>query len=86
MVDSLRLFASEVTRVAREVGFDGEARRPRQRRRRQRGMEKPDRLCQHHGRQVDKAITTTAVAQGDLTMKVGIEAAGEIAELREIRS
>lgn len=29
------------------------------------------------------AITTTAVAQGDLTMKVDIEAAGEIAQLRD---
>ena len=51
MVDQLNSFASEVTRVAREVGSEGklggQARRPRRRRR----LEGPDRQRQRHGRQ-----------------------------------
>src|SRR5438045_3412621 len=45
MVDQLRSFASEVTRVAREVGTEGRARR--------RVVEGPDRLGQLHGGQPD---------------------------------
>ena len=43
MVDQLRSFASEVTRVAREVGTEGQARRPGGRARRRRHVEGPDR-------------------------------------------
>ncbi|WAQ89204.1 hypothetical protein PtA15_10A628 [Puccinia triticina] len=88
MVDSLRLFASEVTRVAREVGFDGKLGG----RANVEGVNGEWRnLTDCVNTMVDRltsqvrsiAITTTAVAQGDLTMKVDIEAAGEIAELRD---
>lgn len=88
MVDSLRLFASEVTRVAREVGFDGKLGG----RANVEGVNGEWRnLTDCVNTMVDRltsqvrsiAITTTAVAQGDLTMKVDIEAAGEIAQLRD---
>ncbi|MBW0487675.1 hypothetical protein O181_027390 [Austropuccinia psidii MF-1] len=88
MVDSLRLFASEVTRVAREVGFDGKLGG----RAKVEGVNGEWRnLTDCVNTMVDRltsqvrsiAITTTAVAQGDLTMKVDIEAAGEIAQLRD---
>lgn len=88
MVDSLRLFASEVTRVAREVGFDGKLGG----RANVEGVNGEWRnLTDCVNTMVDRltsqvrsiAITTKAVAQGDLTMKVHIEAAGEIAELRD---
>ncbi len=44
MVDQLSAFASEVTRVAREVGTAGSARRPGRRARRRRHVEGPHRL------------------------------------------
>ena len=54
MVDQLRSFASEVTRVAREVGTDGQARRPGDRARRRRHLEGSDRLGQRDVRQPDR--------------------------------
>ena len=47
MVDQLNAFASEVTRVAREVGTEGTPRRPGRRARRRRHLEGPDRLREH---------------------------------------
>lgn len=88
MVDSLRLFASEVTRVAREVGFDGKLGG----RANVEGVNGEWRnLTDCVNTMVDRltsqvrsiAITTTAVAKGDLSKKVDIEAAGEIAQLRD---
>ena len=55
MVDQLNAFASEVTRVAREVGTEGRARRPGAGARRRRHLEGPDRQRQLHGRQPDRA-------------------------------
>ena len=55
MVDQLRSFASEVTRVAREVGTEGNARRPGAGGRRVGHVEGPDRLGELHGRQPDGA-------------------------------
>ncbi len=55
MVDQLNAFAAEVTRVAREVGTEGPARRPGRRARRRRHMEGPDRQRQLHGQQPDGA-------------------------------
>ena len=52
MVDQLNAFAGEVTRVAREVGTEGTARRSGQRARRRRHLEGPDRQ-----RQLDGAAT-----------------------------
>ena len=55
MVDQLNAFASEVTRVAREVGTEGKARRPGGGARRRRHLEGPDRQREFHGRQPDVA-------------------------------
>ena len=54
MVDQLRSFAAEVTRVAREVGTEGQARRSGRRARRGRHLEGLDRQRQLHGRQPDR--------------------------------
>ena len=53
MVDQLRSFASEVTRVAREVGTEGTSRRPGGGARRGRHLEGSHRLGKRHGRQLD---------------------------------
>ncbi len=49
MVDQLNAFASEVTRVAREVGHRGQAWRPGRSARRRRHLEGPDRYRERHG-------------------------------------
>ena len=54
MVDQLNGFASEVTRVAREVGTEGSARRPGASARRRRHLEGSDRHRERHGRQPDR--------------------------------
>ena len=54
MVDQLNSFASEVTRVAREVGTEGQARRPGRGEGRGRHLEGPDRQRELHGRQPDR--------------------------------
>ena len=87
MVDQLDLFTSEVTHVAREVGTEGRL-----------GGQAPLRGMSGRWRDVtsavntmagrltaqvrDIAVVTTAVAKGDLTRKVTIEAAGELQELK----
>ncbi len=88
MVDQLNAFASEVTRVAREVGTEGklggQARVP--------GvagtwMDLTDNVnsmatnLTNQVRGIAKVVT--AVAGGDLTLKLALEARGEIAELAE---
>ena len=75
MVDQLNSFASEVTRVAREVGTRREARRSGRSAGRRRHVEGSDRLGQLHGRQPDRRrcatspSVTTAVANGDLSQQ-----------------
>ena len=54
MVDQLRSFASEVTRVAREVGTRRKTRRPGGCARRGRHMEGSDRFGEFDGRQSDR--------------------------------
>ena len=54
MVDQLSSFAEQVTRVAREVGTDGQAGRPGAGAGRGRGVARPDRLGELHGRQPDR--------------------------------
>ena len=54
MVDQLRSFASEVTRVAREVGTEGKLGGQAARRRRVGHLEGPDRQRELHGRQPDR--------------------------------
>jgi HAMP domain-containing protein/signal transduction histidine kinase len=87
MVDQLRLFASEVTRVAREVGSDGKL-----------GGEADVRgvagtwkdltnnvntMAANLTAQVRNiAEVTTAVARGDLSKKVTVDVKGEILELK----
>ena len=55
MVDQLNAFASEVTRVAREVGTEGQARRSGAGAWRRRHVEGPHRQRQLHGEQPDRA-------------------------------
>ncbi|KAK7523127.1 two-component histidine kinase [Phyllosticta citriasiana] len=87
MVDQLRSFASEVTRVARDVGVEGilggQARIE--------GVQgmwndltiNVNAMALNLTTQVrDIAQVTTAVAQGNLTRKVSAECKGEIAELK----
>ncbi|HEV8631336.1 MAG TPA: HAMP domain-containing protein [Thermoanaerobaculia bacterium] len=87
MVDQLNAFAAEVTRVAREVGVEGrlggqaEVEGVR-------GVwkdltENVNQLASNLTTQVrDIAEVTTAVARGDLTRKIVVEARGEILELK----
>ncbi len=55
MVDQLNSFASEVTRVAREVGTEGQAGRPGGGERRRRHLEGSDGQREFHGRQPDRS-------------------------------
>ena len=88
MVDQLRSFASEVSRVAREVGLDGklggQAQVP--------GVagtwkDLTDNVNQLAGNLTNQvrniALVTTAVERGDLSQKITVEARGEISELKE---
>ena len=87
MVEQLRSFASEVTRVAREVGTDGKL-----------GgqsvvpgvagvwkdlTDSVNGMCSNLTGQVRNiAQVTTAVAKGDLTQKITVDVKGEILELK----
>ncbi|MGH9225914.1 MAG: HAMP domain-containing protein, partial [Acidimicrobiales bacterium] len=88
MVDQLRAFADEVTRVAREVGTEG----------RLGGQAEvlgvsgtwkalTDNVNQLAGNLTGQvrniAQVTTAVARGDLSSKITVEARGEVAELKD---
>src|SRR5437867_3408464 len=88
MVDQLSTFADEVTRVAREVGTDGKLGGQAE----VRGVsgtwrdltENVNELAGNLTNQVRNiAQVTTAVAKGDLSKKISVEAKGEIAELRD---
>ncbi|MHB8417954.1 MAG: HAMP domain-containing protein [Myxococcales bacterium] len=88
MVEQLRTFAAEVTRVAREVGTEGKL-----------GgqadvkdvsgvwKELTDRVNLLAGSLTNQirniALVTTSVANGDLSKKISVEAKGEILELKE---
>jgi signal transduction histidine kinase/HAMP domain-containing protein/ActR/RegA family two-component response regulator len=87
MTDSLRTFAAQVTTVAREVGIDGKL-----------GgqamvpalagtwRELTDTVNMLAGNLTDQvrniALVTTAVAHGDLSQKITVEAKGEVLELK----
>ncbi|AHM63257.1 GAF sensor hybrid histidine kinase [Flammeovirgaceae bacterium 311] len=88
MVDQLNSFGSEVTRVAREVGTEGklggQANVP--------GVDGTWKDLTDSVNQMASNLTgqmrniaevTTAVAQGDLSKKITVEAQGEIRELKE---
>ncbi|MEV6970104.1 HAMP domain-containing protein [Hamadaea sp. NPDC051192] len=87
MVDQLSSFADEVTRVAREVGSEGKLGGQAQ----VRGVsgtwrdltENVNQLAGNLTAQVRNiAQVTTAVAQGDLSQKITVDARGEILELK----
>src|SRR4051812_6860600 len=88
MVDQLSTFADEVTRVAREVGTDGKLGGQAE----VRGVsgtwrdltESVNELAGNLTNQVRNiAQVTTAVARGDLSQKITVDARGEILELKD---
>src|SRR5919112_312965 len=87
MVDQLSSFASEVTRVAREVGTEGrlggQADVPGVSGTWKALTDNVNLLAGNLTGQVRNiAQVTTAVAKGDLTQKITVEASGEVAELK----
>ncbi|MGK4001408.1 HAMP domain-containing protein [Sorangium sp. So ce1036] len=88
MVDQLRSFASEVTRVAREVGTEGKLGGQAE----VRGVagtwkdltDSVNSMASNLTAQVRNiAAVTTAVANGDLTQKITVDVRGEILELKD---
>ncbi|WP_267243804.1 HAMP domain-containing protein [Streptomyces sp. PR69] len=87
MVTTLSSFADEVTRVAREVGTDGrlggQARVPGVSGTWKDLTESVNNMASNLTGQVRQIATvTTAIAKGDLTRKIDIDARGEILELK----
>ncbi|MEQ4209275.1 HAMP domain-containing protein [Actinopolymorpha sp. B9G3] len=87
MVDTLRAFADEVTRVAREVGTEGilggQARVPNVAGTWKDLTDSTNFMANNLTSQVRNiAQVTTAVAQGDLSKKIDVDARGEILELK----
>ena len=88
MVDQLSSFAAEVTRVAREVGREGrlggQAEVEGVSGTWKRLTENVNELAGNLTRQVRAiAEVTSAVASGDLTRSISVEARGEVAELKD---
>ncbi len=88
MVDQLRSFASEVTRVAREVGTDGklggQAIVPGVAGTWKDLTNSVNAMCGNLTDQVRNiAHVTTAVARGDLSRKITVDVRGEILELKD---
>src|SRR5205807_1925158 len=88
MVDKLRAFADEVSRVAREVGTEGRLGGQAQ----VEGVsgtwkDLTDNVNQLAGNLTGQvrniAQVTTAVARGDLSQEITVEAQGEVAELKD---
>jgi HAMP domain-containing protein/CheY-like chemotaxis protein len=87
MVDQLNAFSAEVTRVAREVGVEGrlggQAEVPGVRGVWKELTDNVNLMASNLTNQVrDIATVTTAVAKGDLTRKITVDAKGEILELK----
>ncbi|MFE2347341.1 HAMP domain-containing protein [Kitasatospora cineracea] len=87
MVDTLSAFAAEVTRVAREVGTDGilggQAQVPNVAGTWKDLTDSVNFMAHNLTSQVRNiAQVTTAVARGDLTRKIDVDARGEILELK----
>ncbi|GGK02978.1 histidine kinase [Pilimelia anulata] len=87
MVDTLSAFADEVTRVAREVGTEGilggQARVPNVAGTWKDLTDNVNSMANNLTSQVRNiAQVTTAVARGDLTRKIDVDAQGEILELK----
>ncbi|KPI21827.1 GAF sensor hybrid histidine kinase [Actinobacteria bacterium OK006] len=88
MVDQLSSFAAEVTRVAREVGSEGrlggQAEVEGVSGTWKRLTENVNELAGNLTRQVRAiAEVTSAVAEGDLTRSISVDASGEVAELKD---
>src|SRR5436190_1470477 len=88
MVEQLRSFASEVTRVAREVGTDGklggQAEVPGVAGTWKDLTDSVNAMCGNLTAQVRNiAEVTTAVARGDLSRKITVDVRGEILELKD---
>ena len=88
MVDQLRAFASEVTRVAREVGTEGKLGGQAEVEGVSgtwRGLTENVNLMATNLTDQVRSIAgvTTAVARGDLTRKITVDAQGEILELKD---
>jgi HAMP domain-containing protein/signal transduction histidine kinase/CheY-like chemotaxis protein len=88
MVTTLSSFAAEVTRVAREVGTDGrlggQAKVPGVSGTWRDLTESVNSMASNLTGQVRNiTMVTTAIAKGDLTRKIDIDARGEIQELKE---
>ncbi|MFF1796416.1 HAMP domain-containing protein, partial [Kitasatospora sp. NPDC058263] len=88
MVDQLSAFAVEVTRVAREVGTDGrlggQARVPGVDGTWQDLTESVNELANNLTRQVRAiAQVATAVTRGDLSLRIDVDASGELDELKD---
>ena len=88
MVDQLRSFASEVTRVAREVGTEGklggQALVPGVAGTWKDLTDSVNAMCGNLTDQVRNiAQVTTAVARGDLSRKITVDVRGEILELKD---
>ena len=88
MVDQLNAFASEVTRVAREVGTDGklggQAQVPGVAGTWKDLTDSVNAMCGNLTAQVRNiAQVTTAVARGDLSRKITVDVKGEILELKD---
>ncbi|ORX48276.1 hypothetical protein DM01DRAFT_1348301 [Hesseltinella vesiculosa] len=87
MVDQLRVFSTEVTRVAREVGTDGklggEAYVPNVDGTWKDLTDNVNTMASNLTTQVRSiAVVTKAVANGDLTKKIDVETRGEILDLK----
>src|SRR5678809_170698 len=88
MVDQLSAFASEVTRVAREVGTEGilggQANVPGVAGTWKDLTENVNFMAANLTNQVRNiALVTTAVANGDLSQKITVEARGEVLDLKD---
>jgi HAMP domain-containing protein/CheY-like chemotaxis protein/signal transduction histidine kinase len=88
MVDQLRAFSSEVTRVAKEVGTEGvlggQANVPGVTGAWKDLTDNVNGLANNLTSQVRNiALVTTAVANGDLSQKITVEAKGEVLELKD---
>ncbi|HEU4994503.1 MAG TPA: HAMP domain-containing protein [Gemmatimonadaceae bacterium] len=88
MVDQLRAFSSEVTRVAKEVGTEGvlggQANVPGVAGTWKDLTDNVNGLANNLTSQVRNiALVTTAVANGDLSQKITVEAKGEVRELKQ---
>ncbi len=88
MTDTLRTFADQVTTVAREVGFEGklggQAKVPRAAGTWRDLTDNVNQLAGNLTSQVRAiAEVSTAVAKGDLTQSITVEAQGEVAALKD---